>query len=243
MGTRRREVVDGPDALEQLYGVEPEQFIAERKRLERSLRDSGRTEEADELAQRKKPPLPVFVANRLARVSPDDIAGLISAGERLTAAHAAGDPAELRKEQAELARRIRTLVQKAEAAAGQLLSGAMEQRLAVLLRAAASDPASAGLLRRGVLAEEVEPAAFGALAGISLASPKRRQEPDRGADRAFEEKRRARVEDLKSELADARDALRRAKRELGKAEAEVKRAERRVAQLADRLDDARSSAS
>ena len=35
-----------PDVLEQLYSVEPEQFVAERKRLERSLRGEGRAEEA-----------------------------------------------------------------------------------------------------------------------------------------------------------------------------------------------------
>ena len=77
-------------ALEQLYAVEPEQFVAERGRLERSLRGEGRTEEAEELAKLRKPPLPVYAANRLARDRPDDIAKLISTGERLAAAQGRG---------------------------------------------------------------------------------------------------------------------------------------------------------
>lgn len=232
---------DESDALERLYAVEPEEFVAERKRLERSLRDDGRLEEAAELATLRKPPLPVFAANRLARAEPDDVAWLISAGERLTAAHGAGDPDALRMEQAELAARVKALVRQAEGAAGRPLSEPMEQRLAVLLRAAASDPHAAALLRRGVLAEEVEPAAFDALASISLALPKTRKEPDGKAARARELKQRERVKELEDELAEARDALRHAERELRNAQTEVERAERRVTRLTERIDDARGA--
>ena len=217
-----------PDVLEQLYAAEPGQFVAERTRLERELRDAGRAAEADDLAARPKPAVPVFAANRLARDEEDDVAGLIAAGERLSAAHEAGDPGALRTEQADLARRVAGLVQKAQ------VSDAMEQRLAVLLRTAAGDPDSADLLRRGVLSEELEPAAFGALAGLSLAPQKKRPAAPK-ADRATEKKRDARVEELRSELEGARDELRRAKREREKAEADVERAERRVAQLERRL--------
>jgi hypothetical protein len=234
-------VADGSDVLERLYAVEPEEFVAERKRLERSLRDDGRVEEAAELAKLRKPPLPVFAANRLARVEPDGVAQLISAGERLTAAHGAGDPEALRKEQAELADRVRALVRQAEKAAGRPLSEPMEQRLAVLLRAAASDPGTAALLRRGVLAEEVEPAAFDALAGISLAPSGPRPEPERKADRAREQEQRKRVKELEAELAQAGAALGQAERNLRKAETEVERAERRVTRLTERLDDARGA--
>ena len=232
-------MVDESDVLERLYAVEPDEFVAERKRLERSLRAEDRTEEADELASLRRPPLPVFAANRLAREEPDGVARLISAGERLAAAHGAGDPDALRKEQAELAARVTALVRRAEEAAGRPLSGPMEQRLAVLLRAAASDPDTAALLRRGVLAEEVEPAAFDALAGISLAPSAPRREPERKAAR--EQKQRERVKELEDELAEARDALRHAERDLRKAQTEVERAERRVARLTERFDDARSA--
>jgi hypothetical protein len=208
---------DQPNALDQLYAAEPEQFVAERKRLERELRDSGRTTEADELAARSKPTVPVFAANRLARERPDDVAALISAGKRLTAAHEAGDPGALRKEQADLGRRVAGLARAAQ------LSEPMEQRLGVLLRTGASDPDSADLLRRGVLSEELEPTAFGALAGLSLAPPKERPKQARPAERAREDRRREQVRELERQLTEAR--------------AELKRAERRVEQLTRRLDE------
>jgi hypothetical protein len=232
-------VGDDSDVLERLYAVDPEEFVSERKRLERSLRDDGRTEEAAKLAKLRKPPLPVFAANRLAREEPDDVAQLIAAGERLSAAHGAGDPDALRKEQAELAARVRALVRQAESAVGKPLSEPMEQRLAVLLRAAASDPDTAALLRRGVLAEEVVPAAFDALAGISLTPSAPRPEPERNTERAGALKQKKRVKELEDELAEARDALRHAARELRKAQAEVERAEGRVARANERLEDAR----
>ena len=84
------------DTLGQLYSVEPDEFVAERKRLERSLRDEGRAEEAAELAKLRKPPQPVFLANRLARQQPDLVGQLIDDGEQLAAAHEAGDPEQLR---------------------------------------------------------------------------------------------------------------------------------------------------
>ena len=222
-----------PDVLERLYAVEPEEFVAERKRVERSLRDEGRTQEAEEVATLRKPPLPVYAANRLARDRSDDVAQLISAGERLAAAHGAGDPAELRTAQAELTDRVTTLVRHA----GEL-SDAIEQRLATLLRTTASNPATAALLRRGVLSEEVEPAAFDALAGMTLAAPKRRPKQERKPEPARERKR-GHVEKLEGQLAEAAAALREAERELRKAERDHERAARRVAQLTERLEEAR----
>jgi hypothetical protein len=212
------------EILEQLYAAEPAQFVSERKRLERELREAGLGDEADELAARTKPTAPVFAANRLARTDGKDVADLIASGERLTKAHESGEAAALRKEQTELAKRVAGLVRKAQ------LSDAMEQRLAVLLRTAATDLGSAELMRRGILSEELEPLAFGALAGLALAPPKARPKPESRpqppkGDRAREEKRRARMRELEKQLAEA--------------QRELDRAERSVAQLTKRLDDAR----
>jgi hypothetical protein len=224
-----------PDALEQLYAAEPDAFVAERKRLERLLRDDGRADEADELAKLRKPAAPVFAANRLAREHQEEVAGLIAAGERLAGAQGRGAADELRGAQRELGELITSLVRQAE------LSDAMEQRLAVLLRAAALDPDSAALLRRGVLAEEVEPTAFDALAGMKLAKPKRPAATKRETSAAIERRRRKQVEELEGELSDARRDLRTAERTVADAEKERSRAARRIDQLTERLDKARSA--
>jgi hypothetical protein len=220
------------DILGQLYSVEPKEFVLERKRLERSLRDAGRAEEAAEVAKLRKPSQPVFLANRLAREEPDLVAQLVEDGERLKTAHEAGDPEQLRAVQRDLAGRVARLVQRAQ------VSDAMEQRLAVLLRTAASGPDSADLLRRGVLSEELEPAAFDVLAGMTLAPPKARTkpEPKRQPTRA---RKRGRAEELEKKLGEAAKALRQAERELRKAESAHERAARRVAQLTEQLEVAR----
>lgn len=221
-----------PDVLEQLYSVAPEEFVTERKRLERFLRGEGRAEEAAELAKLPKPPQPVFIANRLAHEEPALVAQLVEDGERLAAAHEAGNPEELRTAQRDLGGRVNALVRTCPG-----LSSAVEQRLAVLLRAAASTPATAELLRRGVLADEVQPTAFDALAGMTLAAPK----PHTKAERKPEPTRKrkpGRVEELKSKLADATKALRQAERDLRKAESDHERAAHRVAKLTEQLEDA-----
>jgi hypothetical protein len=237
---RKRARADGSsedDALERLYSVDPDEFVAERKRLERELRDRGDAEAAADIAGRRKPTLPVFTANRLARTRAADVGKLIDAAQRIAAAHESGEREQLREAQTELAERLRDLVQDAAEAAGRQLSDAAEQRLASLLRAAAVDPDAAPLLRRGVLAEELEPAGFETLAGLSLATaPKRAasgRETDAQARRQAE--RDAKVAELERDLADARGALRDAEKELTAAERQAERARRRVAELEERL--------
>lgn len=231
------------EALERLYGADPEEFIAERKRLERELREAGQPDAAAEVAGRKKPPLPVFAANRLARKRARDVEKLIDAAEHAAEAHQAGDRDALRQAQADLAERVRELVRGAEEATGRPLSEAAEQRLASLLRAAAVDPDGAPLLRRGILSEELEPAGFDALMGLSLAAaPKRAAsggKPDARERRA--EERRAKAAQLERDLADARATLRHAESELTAAERQAERARRHVADLEERLERARDA--
>jgi hypothetical protein len=221
-----------PDVLEQLYSVGPEEFVAERKRLEQHLRDEGRAEDAAELAELRKPPQPIFLANRLAREEPALVAQLVEDGERLAAAHEAGDAEQLRTAQRDLGGHVNALVRTCPG-----LSAAIEQRLAALLRAAASSPTTAEQLRRGVLAEEVEPTAFDALAGMTLTAPKPRTKDKRKLEPAPKRKP-GRVEELKSKLAEATKALRQAERELRKAEGDHERAAHRVAKLTEQLEDA-----
>jgi hypothetical protein len=221
-----------PDVLEQLYSVDPGEFVTERKRLERFLGDEGRAEEAAELAKLRKPPQPVFLATRLAREEPALVAQLVEDGERLAAAHEAGDAEQLRTAQSDLGGHVNALVRTCPG-----LSAAIEQRLAAVLRAAASSPSTAELLRRGVLAEEVEPTAFDALAGMTFAAPKPRTKDER-TPAPTRKRKPGRVEELKGKLAEATKALRQAERELRKAEGDHERAAHRVAKLTGQLEDA-----
>jgi hypothetical protein len=238
MARKRTDRTGEAEALEQLYAVDPEDFVAERKRLERELRDRGETEAAADIAGRRKPTVPVFAANRLARTRAADVGKLIDAAHRIAAAHESGDRERLREAQADLADRVRDLLRHAEQADGRPLSEAAEQRLASLLRAAAVDPNAAELLHRGVLAEELAPAGFDALAGLSLASAPKRAASSAQADaRATrrQSERDAKLAEVERDLADARGALRDAEKELTAAERQADRARKRVAELEERL--------
>src|SRR5262245_31989455 len=127
----RKRVTDdaspGAEALEQLYAAEPEEFVAERKRLERELKDAGDTEAAADVAGRKKPTLPVFAANRLARRRAADVGKLIDAAGRIAKATESSNREAVRNAQADFAERLRDLVHGAEEAAGRALSEPAEQ--------------------------------------------------------------------------------------------------------------------
>ena len=232
------------DLLDQLYGAELEQFTAERNALVRTLRGEGRGDEADEIAALRKPPLPAYVANRLARERPRDVRALLAAAERLSKAHSAGSSDTLRDAQAELHDALRTLVASASEVTEKPISDAVEQRLVSTLRAAAADPGAAEALQRGVLADEIAASGFDALAGLPAAPRKKsaqapkKEKPSR-ASRA-DQARGKRVERLEGELTDAADALRAAERELSAAERAVERSRRRVADLEKRLEAARA---
>ena len=231
----------------QLYAVEPEVFVAERKRLARALRDEGRQEEAEEVAARPKPTLPVFAANRLARERADEIAELIDVAEELTAAHRTANAAKLRDAQSRLGEAIRAVVAQAEAVTGRSLSEAMEQRLGATLRAAATDSSKVPLLRGGVLSEELEPTGFDALAGLPLPRSKKsttrkpKRTRARTASKRSQTARGARIESPETELEEASDELRTAERALAEAERREKRARERVSALEQRLARARSA--
>ena len=155
------DVADANGALEQLYAVEPEQFVAERRRLERSLRDEGRTEEAEEAGRscqsRRSPSTRRIDLHATVLTILPSSSRQASGLQRRTGQ---GTLQELREAQADLTDLVTTLVRHA----GEL-SDAIEQRLATLLAGGCrAIPTTAPLLRRGVLSEEVEPTAFDALA-------------------------------------------------------------------------------
>jgi hypothetical protein len=237
--------VAADDALEQLYAVDLDEFVAERKRLERELRGDGKPAEADEIAARRKPPLPVFLANRLARARPRDVEELIDASGRLAKAQRKGDADGVRTAGAAANGAVRELVEAA-AVLSRGLSSDVAQRLATTLRAAASSPQGAAELRRGVLADEVEPSGFAAFAGVTLesrktsrAAPAPRQAPAGKRETKAAAARKRRLAELEAELEQAHETLAAAEAALGAAEREATRARKRVADLTARLDKAR----
>ena len=237
------------EALDQLYGVDPEEFVAERKRLSRELKEAGDAAAAEALAKTRKPTVAAWALNQLARKQRRDVDLLLDAGHRLRQAQegVVGGADRSAFEQAQKTEReaLSRLTQQAS----ELLGGASSQTLSQItstLRTAAVSEEGRELLARGRFTTPLEAEGFDVFGGGLPTRPPRARSPKREtpARRAKEElrKAKARVRELER---DARDAERKAEKldaawkesertaesaraALAEAERELKEAERRA---------------
>jgi hypothetical protein len=217
--------------LDELYSAPLDEFVKRRDALARSLRKDGRRDDATSVAAVRKPSVPVWAANQLARRNRPAVERLLEVGDAMRRAMEHGDReafAAAQRDQAEALRKLRD-------AAGRLLGKATDDtldRVAATLRAASVDEGLRPRLQAGRLEEEPEVGGFGALAGMTpAATPRGRREP---ADATSERRRRERV-------AQAQEALREAKARQRELEAAARKAER-AAETARRDADAAAAA-
>ncbi len=158
------------DAIDELFGVELESFVAERKRLVRKLKDDGAKADADQLSTLRKPSVFAWTLNQLARRERRDVDLLLDAGHRLREAQSGvlhgGDRAEF-----ERAREIeREALKRLERAAARLLGGSSSSvlpQVSSTLRNAAVSEAGRELLARGRFTVPLESEGFDALVGLA----------------------------------------------------------------------------
>ncbi|MGH3128831.1 MAG: hypothetical protein ACRDPX_13005, partial [Gaiellaceae bacterium] len=227
---------------EALLAVSPGDFVEERKRIARSLRDEGRRDDADAVAALRKPPPVVLAANRAARDRPQAARAAAKAAERVAKTQLGSDPAGYRAAVAELDESLDLLAQVALAQlslGGKPPTDSVTRRLRDLLRNAVADEDARAALSRGVLRDEPGTAGFGALAGVAPAAGRK---PTTKADEARrnrdEQRRRERERALRDELTRAEKALNEAKREEREATRARERAEKAVESVRHRLESA-----
>lgn len=194
------------DALK-LLAVAPEDFVEERKRLARALRDEGRDDDARAVAATTKPPAVVLAVNRAARDRPQAAKDAARAAERLGRVQLSGKPDEYRKLLGEMDQASSLLAEVAAAnlSRGKTASEAMRRRVADHIRGALANDELRRLLVLGALRDEAEAPGFDAFAGV----PRPKQSPRRGTanPRRDEERRRRVLAKLEDEIAAARTAL------------------------------------
>jgi hypothetical protein len=195
--------------LDSLYALPPADFTSARNDLTRRLKQAGRDDAAAEVKQLRKPTVPVWTINQLARSHRDELEILMQASEQLRAAQGSalegGETSTLREATATQREALQTLTQRAHdllAAEGQAAPAATIERIASTLRAAALDPARRELLERGRMSEELDPSGFEALAGMPAPTAPRK----RGTERAKPAVDRRRQERLQKLREDARQA-------------------------------------
>lgn len=256
------------EALDELYGVAPEEFVLVRARLERELKASGDPEGAAQLRRRRCPHLAAWAANQLVRRDPDGIAQLFEITAEVAAAQQAalegGSAEDLRAVTRERQRVIDGLADTAV----RLLSGVAPKpqqyrdNIVATLDAASLEPERGAELRAGRLTQPLlAPAGFGPLdAALVAGTAKRsaRKPSSREIERARREVEKARraaadaaavVEEVDADVTSSQLQLETARahvddvrRALERAEAAAAEAERQVATAEEAAETARRNA-
>jgi hypothetical protein len=240
--------------VDELYGLDPNDFVAARNELVKRLKKAGDKALAAEVAKLKRPTPAAWAVNQLARLHRDEVEELVRLGEVLRDAQdralAGDEPGDLR--QAGRARRdaLAKLVDRAD----RLLverggtAGAYAGEVAATLEAASLDAeAGATVLGGRLSAELAPPSGFGALdltptPTPTPARPKPKAEP---APAPAEERDHRAREEAEAAVAEAKqrweEQTAKAKEAVEKVAVQrrtVREAEHEIADLEDRLTQA-----
>lgn len=233
-----------------LYGLPLDHFTEERDGLARRLRETGRPEEAADVAAMRKPTTDAWALNQLARRQSKQIDWLIDAHRALREAQ---DSDSLRQASASRRRLVDQILDAALAVlekAGHSSSGPVRDRIARTLLAAAVDPNTEHALKEGTL---VRPAEISARWPESPLAPpvqtgeEEEKDPGWGEEmQRLESEARDRTEEaerLHREANEAKEALREA-HETAEAASRAARAAEEIAKGArERAKSARRSGS
>jgi hypothetical protein len=213
--------------LDELYSAPLDEFIARRTALAKQLKADGRADEAAEVGGARKPSVPLWTVNQLARRNKPAVNKVVEASDALRKALGKGDHdafAAAQKEQADALKKLRD-------AARSLLGKATDpvlERVVSAFRTASVDDDLRDALLAGRLTEEPEASGFDALAGLSFAPAgprKQAEKPKRDSDR----------------IKEATKALQQAKADAREREREAREAER-AADKARKAADAAAAA-
>jgi hypothetical protein len=228
------------EALDQLYGVDPETFVPERKRLARELKDGGDGEAAAAVAKARKPTVAAWALNQLARTHRRDVDLLLDAGHRLRQAQegVVGGADRAAFEQAQKTEReaLRRLTQQAS----ELLGGASSQALSQIsstLRTAAVSEEGRELLARGRFVAPLEAEGFDVFGALppAPARPKRRAAAPKPKPSDELRRAKARLRELEQQTREAEREAASRKSEWTKAEQAAESARVALAQARQEL--------
>ena len=149
-------------AMDELYGADPDAFMARRTELVTRTKAAGATAAAKQIGALRKPTRSAYAINRLARTEPDAIDRLRELGERWQEAERTVDADQIRALTKGRRRLLDELTRAAFAAAGVTNpSSTVREEVVSTLTAALSDGSVADQIQRGVLVKPARWAGFG----------------------------------------------------------------------------------
>jgi hypothetical protein len=247
-------------ALDELYSLDPSDFMPTRKQLVADLRAAGNAGAAKQLGAARRPTNAAWALNQLARQHPDLVDDFLAQSATLRDAQdraLSGHPDELRDATRAQREALGTATQAANAVLGKALTETYRAQIASTLQAASVDDTTAEALRQGRVIREVSGATgfpgFGAFSvpdvepstttkGTPSRLPRERQTGEGKARETGDRKTREERARAESELASAEGSLREAADAVTTAEQSAAAANERVERLRRELDDARREA-
>ena len=240
------------DEVDRLYGLPLEEFTAARNKLAAALKNEGKTEEADEVKNLRKPSISAWAVNQLARKERMQVRSLVTSADRLRKAQEGllrgGAADELRasvERQREvvgaLVRRAKEILREAEHPATE----ATLERIRETLTAVAGNEEGARLVEQGRLETDLDPAGFGPM---TAAAPAKKKRDDRSDRKAKVERAKKELDELRADLREREEEARRAAQETAKADRAAKaakaaadKAQAALERLTQRLEEAREA--
>ena len=253
------------DVVDELYGLDPNEFVAARNELAKRLRKEGDKARAAEVAKLKRPTPAAWAVNQLARWHRADVEELVRLGEQVRDAQdralAGDEPGDLRQ----LGRARRDAVAELAGRADRLLverggaAGAHAGEVAATLEAASLDAEAGAAVLAGQLSTELEPPSGFGVFDMTVAESRSRPKPkpapaveptaddeeDERARRAAQEAvdgARRRWEERTAQAKEAVARVAAGRRSVQEAEAEIARLEELLTEAQRRLRGAARNA-
>jgi hypothetical protein len=228
-------VVKPADPASELYALPLDEFTPARNELANKLAAAGDKPAAEAVRALRKPSVPAWAVNQVARSAPKGIAALFDTGKQLHAAQQklirSGDTGAVKEATTAERAAVRALVAEAKSIlteAGHTPNEATLDRVADTFYATAVDDEGRELVRTGTLTKELKRVGFGDVGGLSVV-------PSARAAAAKAPKPKAQSARLEKEAENLRAAAEEAEEAAAQAEA-------LASDLATAADEARAKA-
>lgn len=232
---------------EQLYALQPEEFVAARDAAAKAARADGDAEVAAQLKALRKPSVSAWLVNLLVREQGDLIEQLLDLGPELARAQAQGQGDELRALGAQRRELVDAVVRQALALAGRDVTAAVRDEVSSTLETALADPGAAEAVRSGMLVRALSYAGFGGVdleGAVARTGSSPRSKPAKKPDDRAERIAAAETAALEAagRLDDAVRACEQAQREQAAAHERAETAHQEVDRLRKQLAEAEATA-
>ncbi|MGV9744087.1 hypothetical protein ACWDTG_04145 [Rhodococcus zopfii] len=255
--------MDPGEIADELYGLDPNEFVAARDERIARARKAGDRDSAAAIGKLRRPTVAAWLVNLLARDRADELAALLDLGAALRTAQRRLSGSDLRRLSGQRRQAVGALEREAgrlAVAHGRRVSEAALREVGQTLNAALADPDIEERVRAGRLETSLEYSGFGGT-GTAPLSVVRDRAKDTGAESeaedeqaraAAKEKERARAAELEHAVAEAeaaraaadeaRAAAERAEQELPRHDARVRELREQLAHAEQQREFARSAA-